>query len=230
MAEMLQGDGRLNSCILIIYCGFTVASSYAHFKIEGSSSLRTSGAPEPTAAGCNYSGLDLSILGFIPHHTRDQYSGWRVARHNGAAHPILHSVSLVLLTESLVLEHLAVLRCALKPYPEPHTYRTSSKHVLLQVGLLATGNIHIQWASDPDAQLGEPKDQNKLEVLSTRENGRQFHPLSSSEMIGSFQLRPFDRLFYATNVQLAVYYIRVGRHHSPSAGTRTVGRSYQWST
>ena len=56
-------------------------------------------------------------------------------------------------------------------------------------------NIHIPWASDPDAQLGEPMDQNKLEVLSTRENGRQFHPFSSSEMTGSFQLRPFDRLF-----------------------------------
>jgi hypothetical protein len=59
-------------------------------------------------------------------------------------------------------------------------------------------NIHIQGARDR-----EPKVQNKLKLLSTRENGRQRHPFSSSEM--KFPTSPFDRLFYATNVQLAIY-------------------------
>jgi hypothetical protein len=51
MAEILRGDGRLNSCILIIWCGSMVANSYAHFKIRGSSFLGASEASEPYGRG-----------------------------------------------------------------------------------------------------------------------------------------------------------------------------------
>lgn len=98
-----------------------------------------------------------------------------------------------------------------------------------QVAVVASGslafpfdnhkNIHIQGARDPDAQLGVSMVQNKLELLSTRKMGASCHPFSSSEM--KLPTSPFDRLFYATNVQLAIYYDRsCGAPPQPECGNQ----------
>lgn len=85
-------------------------------------------------------------------------------------------------------------------------------------------NIHIPGAKDPDAQLRERNVQNKLELLSTRKNERQCLPFSYSEM--KLPTSSFDRLFYATNVQLAMYYIARGTTTTRVREPETVWRLY----
>jgi len=197
-------------------------------RFEGSSSLGASGASEPTAAGCYYSGPEYSRLYTASRKRPVQRMTSSSAQRNGIPNSPRDPETLSLFPCSSNRESgagaLSAAYSSHVPGPTPHEECQTDLGNIVSTGQVQNTshfklrwlrvvdwplgnrkNIHIQGESDPDAQLGEPKVQNKLEVLSTRENERPCHPFSSSEITGSFQLRHFDRLFYATNVQLTMY-------------------------
>jgi hypothetical protein len=62
MAELLQEDGRLNSCILIIWCGPWLRARMGILRFEGHRLFEPVERLNRTAAGCYYSGPEDSRL------------------------------------------------------------------------------------------------------------------------------------------------------------------------
>jgi hypothetical protein len=213
-----------------------------HLRFEGRRLLEPARRLNLMAAGCYYDGPEYSRLYSASRRRPVQRMTSTVAQHNGTTYPILRSVIqkpfhyfLVLLTESLVLERLAGIRCVLQAMSRaPHLMKNvilisgallvpdKFKNVPLQVTVVASGSLAF-GNREKYLQLGELNPRSKINS-SFYQCGRM--GACASEM--KLPTSRFDRLFYATNVQFAID--RAGRHDSPSAGTRTVGRLYKLST